>query len=77
MVLYHLQGPLQLSIGRKPCFAQLYFFDPSYAAQVYTTVDINLREGLLKSLMQELRMENPLHEGTTSFTVRETYSGYY
>ena len=57
--LYHLQGPLQLSIGRKPCFAQLYFFDPSYAAQVYTTVDINLRGGLLKSLIQELRMENP------------------
>ena len=57
--LYHLQGQLQPSIGRKPCFAQLYFFDPSYAAQVYTTVDTNLREGLLKSLMQELRMENP------------------
>ena len=57
--LYHLQGPLQPSIGRKPCFAQLYFVHASYAAQVYTTIDTNLHEGLLKSLMQELRMENP------------------
>ena len=57
--LYHLQGPLNPSSGQRPWFAQLYFYDPSYAAQACSTTNPNIKETLLRSIMEELREVNP------------------
>ena len=57
--LYHLQGPLNPSSGQRPRFAQLYFYDPSYAAQACSTTNPNIKETLLRSIMEELREVNP------------------
>ena len=57
--LYHLQGPLNPSSGQRPRFAQLYFYDPSYAAQACSTTNPNIKKTLLRSIMEELKEVNP------------------
>ena len=34
---------------------RLYFYDPSYAAQACSTADPNIKETLLRSIMEELK----------------------
>ena len=48
--LYHLQGPLQPALHDVPQFAQLFLYDPQYAANVrfasHPDLDINILEQL-------------------------------
>ena len=53
--LYNLQGPLNLSSGQRPRFVRLYFYDPFYAAQACSTANPNIKETLLRSIMEELK----------------------
>ena len=56
--IYHLQGPLNPSSGQRPRLAPLYFYDPSYAAQPCSTTNLNIKEALLRSIMEELEEVN-------------------
>ena len=53
--LYNLQGPLNLSSDQRPRFVRLCFYDPSYAAQACSTANPNIKETLLRSIMEELK----------------------
>lgn len=60
--LYHLQGPLVLAIGATPSFAQLYFYDPEYSAQVRHATHPTLDIMVLQRLTMELNSINPFIE---------------
>ena len=53
--LYNLQEP---SSSQRPRFVRLYFYDPFYAAQACSTANPNIKETLLRSIMEELKEIN-------------------
>lgn len=57
--LYHLQGPLTAAANDAPTFAQLYFYDPLYAAQLRQQGHPNLDLAVLQRLTNELNTVNP------------------
>ena len=58
--LFHLQGSLESQLGQLPCFAQLFFFDPAYAAVSCYAQHSELDEHLLQQLGVMLRdVHNP------------------
>ena len=57
--LYHLQGPLQNSTGQAPVFAQVWFHDPQYGADVRQQRDPKLHLPTLNALTEMLREVNP------------------
>ena len=57
--LYHLQGPLQPHHDSLPAFAQLYFYDPAYAAQARHTAHPRLDHNVLQNLTIMLHEVNP------------------
>ncbi|KAH0614326.1 uncharacterized protein H6S33_006212 [Morchella sextelata] len=57
--LYHLQGPLTAAANDTPAFAQLYFYDPLYAAQMMQQGHPTLDIAVLERLTQEIHTVNP------------------
>ncbi|KAH8144449.1 uncharacterized protein LAJ45_11579 [Morchella importuna] len=57
--LYHLQGPLTAAAQDTPKFAQLYFYDPVYAAYLRQQEHPNLDLAILERLTNELNIVNP------------------
>ena len=57
--LYYLQGPLQPHQNSVPAFAQLYFYDPAYAAQARHTAYPRLDDNVLQNLTTMLHEVNP------------------
>ncbi|KAH0603160.1 uncharacterized protein H6S33_008164 [Morchella sextelata] len=57
--LYHMQGPLHPQQNASPSFAQLYFYDPEYAAGVRHEAHPNLDLTILQRLTIELHDVNP------------------
>ena len=57
--LYHLQGPLRPSENASPAFAQLYFYDPTYAAHERHTAHPQLDSSILLQLTTALHEVNP------------------
>ncbi|CUS14009.1 unnamed protein product [Tuber aestivum] len=57
--LYHLQGPLQPQPNNTPAFAQLYFYDPTYAAHARYTAHPRLDSDVLHRLTTMLQNVNP------------------
>ena len=53
--LFHLQGLLELQLRQLPCFAQLFFFNPAYAAVSCYAQHSELNEQLLQQLGVMLR----------------------
>ena len=56
--LYHLQGPLRPHDNNAPVFAQLYFYDPIYAAQETGATHPTLDSNILFRLTTELHEVN-------------------
>ncbi|RPB10743.1 hypothetical protein P167DRAFT_490550, partial [Morchella conica CCBAS932] len=57
--LYHLQGPLTAAANDTSAFAQLYFFDPLYTAQMMQQGYPTLKISVLERLTQEIHTVNP------------------
>ena len=57
--LYHLQGPLETAEGRVPQYAQLFFYDPVYAAQLRSERNPELSDQLIRQLTDMLQEINP------------------
>jgi len=57
--LYHLQGPLEPQPGEQPKFAQLFLYDPQYAAGVRPDCHPQLDEAILERLTCMLHETNP------------------
>ena len=62
--LYHLQGPLRPSENASPAFAQLYFYDPTYAAQERYTAHPHLDSSILLQLTTALIRLIPIFKYT-------------
>jgi len=57
--LYHLQGPLEPQPGQQPKFAQLFLYDPRYAASIRHAEHPQLLETILERLTLMLHEINP------------------
>jgi hypothetical protein len=57
--LYHLQGPLEPGDNSAPKFAQLYLYDPAFAANSRHNLHPNLRPTILTQLTNILHEVNP------------------
>jgi hypothetical protein len=57
--LYHIQGPLQEENDNIPRYTQLFFYDPTYAAQVRSQQNPQLNQQLLHDLTMILHDINP------------------
>ena len=57
--LYHLQSPLKIVEGCVPQYAQLFFYDPVYAAQVRSERNSDLFAQLMRQLTNMLHDINP------------------
>ena len=57
--LYHLQGPLQTALHGIPQFAQLFLYDPQYAANIRFASHPDLDVGILEQITLMLHECNP------------------
>ena len=57
--LFHLHGPLQALNNQSPQYAQLFFYDPAYAAAVRWTRNPELEHSILQALTEMLHEINP------------------
>jgi hypothetical protein len=57
--MYHLQGPLTAENTSLAKYAQLYIFDPEYAATIRSNNNVELDEGIIKDLSLVLHEHNP------------------
>jgi hypothetical protein len=57
--LYHLQGPLENQSGQSPVFAQVWFYDAQYEADIRHGRDPKLHLPTLNTLTEMLQHVNP------------------
>ena len=58
--MYHIQGPIALQQGEEARYAQLYIYDPQYAASVRYANNSELDRGVIQNISRELHEVNYL-----------------